>query len=205
MILDDDFEPLIPFDDLADLLMPLGCINGPAELHGMLCGKICGGARFDEGEWLQQAWEFLDAAGDISMEVTEALIDLYRITLAQFVKDDYNLELLVPGDWVDLEQRVAALGQWCNGFLIGFGTSGIDKDTEFPPAAAEAVRDLAAIVQASVDENDDEEEAENDYFNVGEYVRMAVLSLYSDLGQVRFDRGEDADPVADDDDEPVYH
>ena len=32
------------FDDLANLLAPLGTLNSPSELHGLLCGKLAGGA-----------------------------------------------------------------------------------------------------------------------------------------------------------------
>jgi uncharacterized protein YgfB (UPF0149 family) len=207
MLLDDHVEPLIPFEDLADLLMPLGCLNGPAELHGLLCGKLCGGLQPDESTWLEQAWEFLDVTASPGMEATEAMIDLLRITIAQFHSENYDVQLLVPGDDVDLDQRVQALSQWCHGFLTGFGTSGIDADAEFSPSSAESVRDLAAIVQASIDDSyDDEEEAEQDYFNVGEYVRMAVLTLYADFGQREFDRvPADTPPAADDDDGPTYH
>ncbi len=43
------------FDDLCDLLVPLGTINSPSELHGLLCGKLCGGAQLGEIPWLLEA------------------------------------------------------------------------------------------------------------------------------------------------------
>jgi uncharacterized protein YgfB (UPF0149 family) len=177
-------------------------------LHGLLCGKLCGGLLPDEATWLEQTWEFLDISASPGMEVTEAMIDLLRITIAQFHSENYDVQLLVPGDDVDLDQRVQALSQWCHGFLSGFGSSGIDADEEFSPSSAESVRDLAAIVQASIDDSyDDEEEAEQDYFNVGEYVRMAVLTLYADFGQREFDRTviDPLSPADGEDDGPTYH
>lgn len=210
--LDNDFEPLIPFEDLADLLLPLGCINGPAELHGMLCGLLCGGVRMEAADWLERAMEFLDVHNGAGMEVTEAVTDLYHITLAQFQRENYDLEIMVPGDDVDLDQRVLALSQWCHGFLSGLGSSGIDDNAELSPTSLEAIRDLSEIVQASIDDDiEDEEEAENDYFSVGEYVRIAVLGLYSDVGQATYDRMEDEaekEPTDDDDEEddsPIFH
>ena len=48
------------FDDLANLLAPLGTLNSPSELHGLLCGKLAGGATLSEISWLLEAVEFLD-------------------------------------------------------------------------------------------------------------------------------------------------
>lgn len=187
---EDDIEPLIPFDDLADLLLPQGSLNSPSELHGWLCGKLCGGVRLDEGEWLAQAWEFLDAVGGADREAREAVADLYRVTLAQFNDETFGLQLMLPDDETDLDQRVEALGQWCHGFLSGFGSSGLDGNSQFSADAADSLRDLAQIVQAGLDETE-LEEAETDFIEIAEYVRMAVLTLFADFGQLEFDRDDD--------------
>ncbi len=185
----NEIEALIPFDDLADLLLPMGSLNSPSELHGWLCGKLCGGARLEEADWLDQAWEFLDVVGGASTEAREAVAHLYVTTLAQFDDEQFGLQLLLPDDETDLDQRVQALGQWCHGFLSGFGSAGIDGESQFSANAADALRDLAAIVQAGLgDEDADEDDAEGDFIEIAEYVRMATLSLHADFGQIEFDR-----------------
>lgn len=184
-----EVEALIPFDDLADLLLPMGSLNSPSELHGWLCGKLCGGARMEEADWLDQAWEFLDVVGGAGAEAREAVAHLYATTLSQFNDEEFGLQLLLPDDETDLDQRVQALGQWCHGFLSGFGSAGIDGDAQFSADAADALRDLAAIVQAGLgDEDDDEDDAEGDFIEIAEYVRMATLTLFADFGQIEFDR-----------------
>lgn len=184
-----EVEALIPFDDLADLLLPMGSLNSSSELHGWLCGKLCGGARMEEADWLDQAWEFLDVVGGAGAEAREAVAHLYATTLSQFNDEEFGLQLLLPDDETDLDQRVQALGQWCHGFLSGFGSAGIDGDAQFSADAADALRDLAAIVQAGLgDEDDDEDDAEGDFIEIAEYVRMATLTLFADFGQIEFDR-----------------
>ncbi len=173
-------HPIIPFDELCDLLMPLGALNSPAELHGMLCGKLSGGQRLDTGAWARIAWDFLDLPGDPQGEAGMAIAQLYNASLRQLNDDDLGLSLLLPNDDVDLDQRTLALGQWCHGFLSGFGSAGIEGDCKLSAEASDALRDFAAIVQVGAEE--DSEEAEGDYTELVEYVRMATLSLFMEFG-----------------------
>ena len=182
-------ESLISFEELNHLLVPLGALNSPAELHGMLCGKLSGGVRLSAEEWLVQALEFLDIITDENQGVVgdhdgagqRALARLYPVVLAQLEDEHFSFQLLLPTDDASLEIRSEALGQWCHGFLSGFGSSGIAGDQKFSSEAADAMRDLAAIVSI-VHDGDDGEEEESNFFDIAEYVRMAVLTLFTELG-----------------------
>jgi uncharacterized protein YgfB (UPF0149 family) len=88
--------------------------------------------------------------------------------------------LLLPDDEFDLDQRIASLGQWCQGFLTGFAMAGkqqVDGAKTYSEELTEAISDIAAIAQVSADEGDDEE-GEQDYFAVCEYVRVAAMTIY---------------------------
>ncbi|GAB3112886.1 UPF0149 family protein [Aestuariicella hydrocarbonica] len=182
-------ELLISFEELNHLLVPLGALNSPSELHGMLCGKLCGGVRLSGEEWSQEALTFLDVitseeegvVGDPQGLGQTAIARLYHATLGQLEDSNYGFQILLPADDAELERRTAALGEWCHGFLSGFGSAGLDPEAEFSPDAAEALRDLAAIV--SIGESAEDEDAEADFSEIVEYVRMAVLTLYMDFGQ----------------------
>jgi yecA family protein len=190
-------EALISFEELNHLLVPLGALNSPSELHGMLCGKLSGGARLSSEEWAEEALTFLDVitneeegvVGDPEGLGQTAVARLYHVTLSQLEDSQYRFEVMLPADNAELERRTAALGEWCHGFLSGFGSAGLAADTTFSAEAAEALRDLAAIVSIGEGEEDDDE-AEADFAEVVEYVRMAVLTLFTDFGQVA-----DAKPV----------
>ncbi|TQV69698.1 UPF0149 family protein [Exilibacterium tricleocarpae] len=175
-----DLDHLMAFDDLCDVLLPLGALNSPAELHGLLCGKLSGGARLDGQRWLAVAWEFLDLAGEAAGAAAIALEQLHAVTLAQLQDDGFGLELQLPDDDTELEQRLTALSQWCHGFLSGFGSAGIDGRQQLSADASDALRDFAAIVQIGTDEEDDDE-AEAQYMQLVEYVRMATLTLFMEF------------------------
>ena len=85
------------------------------------------------------------------------------------------MKLLLPDDEVDLSQRTAALGQWCYGFLTGFGSAG-KTDRVLTEESEDGLRDLAAIAQIAVEDGDESDEA--DYMEVTEYVRQLAASLY---------------------------
>lgn len=166
---------ILTFDDLCNLLVPLGTINSPAELHGLLCGKLSGGAALSEVHWLLDAVEFLDFTQAPDESIRAALVQLYQTTILQ-LREGFGLTLLLPEDDIDLSQRTAALGQWCYGFLTGFGSAGITGRV-MTEEAEEGLRDLAAIAQIAIEDGDNESD-EADYMEVTEYIRMLAASLY---------------------------
>ncbi|MCV6613357.1 MAG: UPF0149 family protein [Cellvibrionaceae bacterium] len=178
----------LSFDEYCDLFAPIGALNSPAELHGMLCGRLCGGARQQRDKWLKLAWEFLDlvdlAQVSISSELETAVADLYTQTLASLEDENLSFNLLIPAEDTDMAQRLEALGQWCHGFLTGFGSSGLGGEQSFSPESAEALRDMAAIVQIATDE-EDSEQSQADLFEVSEYVRLAAVTLFLEFNSAQ--------------------
>lgn len=164
------------YENLNHLIIPKGALNSAAELHGMLCGKLCGGAQPSTQEWQQDALEFLDLAEGADGEILAALEALRAESVAQLQSSEFGFVLMLPGDDAELDLRASALGEWCHGFLSGFGSAGVKPETDIPADAAEALRDMAAIVQIEVDGSSEEDEA--GFFDVAEYVRMAALSLF---------------------------
>ena len=164
----------INFDDFCNLIAPLGAINSPSELHGLLCGKLSGGAELTEIRWLLDAVEFLDFTQAPDAKVREALTNLYHISVHQ-LRDGFGLTLLLPDDDSELSQRTATLGQWCYGFLTGFGSAG-KTDRILAEDAEDGLRDLAAISQIAIEDGDESHEA--DYMEVTEYVRQVAVSLF---------------------------
>src|SRR5690606_9708851 len=82
------------FDELANLLLPLGTINSPSELHGLLCGKLCAGASLNETHWLLEAVEFLDFTQAPDERVRDALSRLYHQSRDQLDQDFSPLLML---------------------------------------------------------------------------------------------------------------
>lgn len=187
-----DSPPLpakIDFDRLANALAPLGVLNSPSELHGLLCGKLSGGARVTEVQWLLDAVEFLDFTQAPDPQIRDLLTEVYLVTRQQ-LRGDFALKLLLPDDDELISTRVTALSQWCHGFLTGFG-SVENSNRQLDEDAQDMLRDLAAIVQIQIDDEEDDVNNESDYMEVTEYVRMIASNFYED-----FAAAEDVAPPA---------
>lgn len=173
------------YDEWADTLLKLQAITSPAELQGMLCGRLSGGQRLEHEAWLQAAVDFMDLLDTdldqaLDLESRVALVALYEENLASLNDLSRPLELLLPPDELSLRQRIDGLASWCQGFLHGLGASGLEGGSQLAPEVAEALRDFAQIAQARLDE-EEAEENEFYYTELVEYVRVAVLTLYAEF------------------------
>ncbi|WP_017938090.1 YecA family protein [Zestomonas thermotolerans] len=163
-----------PYSAFATLLASSGHPVSPAEVHGLLLGRSCAGAGFDAEAWLADARDLL-GGGELPDNVRQALIGLQEMVKAELTGEEMAVVLLLPPDEAPLAERAAALGQWCQGFLGGFGLAA--GSTALSAEAMEVLQDLAAIaqVQSALDESED---GESDYMEVMEYLRVAPLLLY---------------------------
>ena len=167
-----------PYTAFAALLASSGHPVSPAELHGLLLGRSCAGAGFDIDSWLVDAAELLGAAPQDN--VRQALIGLQEMVKGELSGDEVTVVLLLPSDEAPLRERAAAIGQWCQGFLGGFGLTA--RDSALSAEAMEVLQDLSAIaqVQNALEESED---GENDYMEVMEYLRVAPLLLFSECSK----------------------
>ena len=164
-----------PYQAFATLLSTSGHPVSPAELHGLLLGRSCAGAGFEAESWLADAAELLE--GEPQDNVRNALIGLQEMVKGELTSDDMTVVLLLPTDDAPLTERAVALGQWCQGFLSGFGLT--RREYALTDEAKEVLQDLAAIsqVQDALEESDD---GESDYMEVMEYLRVAPLLLFTE-------------------------
>ena len=165
-----------PYQAFATLLQTSGHNVSPAELHGLLLGRSCAGAGFDNEGWLIDAAELLES--EPHDNVRNALIGLQEMVKGELTGDDVTVVLLLPTDDAPLADRAAALGEWCQGFLSGFGLNCRDSSM-LSTEATEVLQDLAAISQVQ-DALEESEDGESDYMEVMEYLRVAPLLLFSE-------------------------
>ncbi|WP_137886413.1 YecA family protein [Pseudomonas sp. 2FE] len=167
-----------PYSAFAALLASSGQPVSPAELHGLLLGRSCAGAGFEIDPWLVDAAELLGGAPQDN--VRQALIGLQELVKGELTGDDMAVVLLLPSDEAPLAERAVALGQWCQGFLGGFGLTA--RDAALSGEAVEVLQDLAAIaqVQSALEESED---GESDYMEVMEYLRVAPLLLFTECAK----------------------
>lgn len=162
----------------ATLLASSGYSVSPAELHGVLVGRSCAGLGFEPEGWLEDAQELL---GDEPRDsVRQALLGLQEMVREELAGGEFAVVLLVPGDDEPLAERAGALGQWCQGFLSGFGLA--PREQALSADAMEVLQDLSAIAQVQ-SALEDSEDGESDYMEVMEYLRVAPLLLFAECAR----------------------
>ena len=168
----------ITFETIADALLSIAINDNPAELHGMLCGRLSGGQQMSDADCLAAIAELYDQEVSKFAPISRELLELHKLAADKLT--DTGFELLLPDDEFELAQRLDSLGLWCQGFLVGLGLSGLSRDAQFSADAADALKDLAQIAQIDPAELESEE-SEANFFEVSEYVRMAALLIQSEI------------------------
>lgn len=160
-----------------NLLASQGQHISPAELHGLLVGHSCAGAGFAADAWLENAAQLFD--GEIPATLQPALVGLQEMLKTEIcAKDCLAITLLLPGDDDELTLRSQALGEWCQGFLSGFGGSIGNK--QLSDEAREILEDYIAVAQIVAPEDDDNNADEASFMEVSEYLRMTAVYLFTE-------------------------
>lgn len=179
MIGEDEVKKLVVgYDQLDDILLTLDVFISPSELHGWLCGQLVQGAVSSEQDWLKNAAIYLERERIEVDEIVEALRSLYAQSLQELAGSGFNLYLVLPDDDADLALRAGCLGLWCQGFVAGFGHT---KFSLLSDDAKESFLYIKQISQIDSSELENGEENEEDMMQLIEYVRMAVILLYSEV------------------------
>jgi uncharacterized protein YgfB (UPF0149 family) len=154
-----------------------------SEAHGILCGIHCVTGMADKDAWIKQLLGDYDPQDLLLQECLSQLGLLFTQTTEQIAAQEYALELLLRDDEEPLIERIQDLGEWCQGFLFGVSLSGVKDIEKLPSDASEIMRDILQISKAAYEEGDDEEENENAYTEVVEYVRVGTLVIYTELNR----------------------
>lgn len=168
----------LDFDEVANLIVSVGASITPSEVHGLLAGQLAAGKRMEKDAWMNEASALLHTESSFNAEQQEQLQFIYRATLSQLSDDQLSFYPLIPDEDLEMEQRLQCLGLWCSGFMAGFAL--VEKQNPvLPELINDALNDLAAISQ--VGENEEEElneTAEEDLFQIVEYVRLAAMNIF---------------------------
>lgn len=170
-------ESTSAYTAFVNLLVSQGQHFSPAELHGLLVGHSCAGAGFTVDAWLENAAQLFD--GEIPATLQPALVGLQDMLKTEICAEDcLAITLLLPGDDDALTLRSQALGEWCQGFLSGFGGSIGSK--KLSDEAREILEDYIAVAQIIEPEGDDNSTDETSFMEVSEYLRMTAVYLFTE-------------------------
>jgi len=173
----EDEVAVFDFDEVANHLLDQGLDLSPSTLHGCLCGLLAAGAPAQAEAGLALLTQALDI--NLHGELAGQMMQLYEVSAAALIDEEFDFYPLLPDDDVDIVTRTDALAAWAGGFLGGFAQ--VNK-TQVGQDSSEILRDFAAIAEASVDDqhDEDEEESESNFLEVSEYLRFAALNVFMD-------------------------
>ncbi|RUO36112.1 YecA family protein [Aliidiomarina shirensis] len=168
------------FEQLNRQLQEENIILSAAEVHGMLTGLIASSAPSKEREWLAAMADLANEGQKFSDSMINTLEVLQQQTIVDLASHDLDFQLILPSDDEPLSDRLTALTEWAQCFLVGFGIhqQNLAKASD---DLKEAIQDLAEIARLSseVATGEDDERA---YYEVSEYVRITAIMCFNELG-----------------------
>lgn len=169
------------FDQWSQWLEQEQMIISAAELHGMLTGLLASGERA-EGDWLLMVADLANEGSAFSKPMVERLQLLAKAIRAELASEELLFQPLLPSDDELLTERLLALTEWTQCFLVGFGVNQQNLKSASSDLQ-EALQDMAEIARLSpeVESGEDDERA---YYEVSEYVRITAIMCFNELGQM---------------------
>lgn len=180
--------PPLDYDRLRDSLANIGAVMAAAELHGGVCGALCGGGQPAARRWLKDCLDDQELA-EPAAAIADELDQLIDASARMFVDSDLTFEPLLPDDDAPLEEQVQALGAWCQGFLSGVGATA-SREAAQGDSLREILHDFAEISRAGLSEDEAAGKDQPDFAlaELHEYVRVSAQIVFEEL------RGEPREP-----------
>lgn len=171
----------LQYDELSSHLADWAGICSCSEIHGLISGLASVGLASDYHVVETVLLRHLEEQSCPAL-AADALKEMQETILEQLDDHAFSFEALIPEDSEELYVRVQALSEWCQGFLVGFGTGVKAEQKNFSQETQEVLRDLVEISSVDADRNHiPEEEDEVALTELEEYVRTAVMMLYSEF------------------------
>jgi uncharacterized protein YgfB (UPF0149 family) len=165
------------YTEIQQLLTGQRSLADAAEAHGTLTGCLCVALEYRFEDWLQE----ILPEGQAQPQARDTLQHLFADTAESLEGADMAFNLLLPEDAEPIEARATALGQWCQGFLYGLGSSGAQDASGWSGQVGEIVRDLTEITHVGVDDDESEDSNESAYAELVEFVRAGVQLVFIEL------------------------
>lgn len=145
-----------------------------AEAHGIATGMLCINEHTASDSWLTELFQNTIL---LSEDEKWMLIRLFEETSQSLSSSQFEFELFLPEDDTLLTEQVAALKNWCQGFLYGVGA--VCPDLNWTKDAREILKDISEFTKLDTDAEGEEDEAA--FIEITEYLKSAVLLLREEL------------------------
>jgi yecA family protein len=175
-------------DELDALLKGCGSSWNAGQAHGLLCSRVSLAGADGASRWIAQVLG--DATSDVAQraECEEMLDALCATTWQQLVERQSEFSLLLPDDNDPASVRTEVIAQWCEGYLHGLVAEKHSEDLKKRLAEeplADIIKDMLEITRATVGDDADDNNIDNDLAELVEYLRVAVQLTYEELAEFR--------------------
>jgi len=179
---------VIEHDELDALLKSCGSSWNAGQAHGLLCSRLSLADAQGASRWIAQVLAEANSDAERRAECAEMLDALCASTWQQLVERMSEFDLLLADDEDPAAVRTEVMAQWCEGFLHGLVAEKHSEElkkrlTEEP--LADIIKDMLEITRATVGEEADDENFDNDFAELVEYLRVAVQLMYEELAEFR--------------------
>jgi hypothetical protein len=159
-----------------------------SQAHGFLCSRIAVRGTRARAGWLNQLTAGAATNDALRSDCAALLETLFTITWRQLAERQSQFVPLLPEDSHPAAERADALAHWCEGFLHGL-VSGPHPDTLRAQLATEPlsdiIKDMLEITRATADDDIDDEDNEQAYVELVEYIRVAAQLAFEELAGFR--------------------
>jgi uncharacterized protein YgfB (UPF0149 family) len=175
----DSNDNLMDFASMQAILTSEDVKYHASELHGVLTGLVCAGFEFEDQGYMAMLHDLFNDGDGFPASVKTALKKMYSELWTSILDDSYSFNLLLPDDDDSMAERGHALSVWVQGFNLGFGLQQKDSPV-VSKDVKEVLTDFVEIANLS-DEMEEDEDTEQAYFEISEYVRISALLCFSEL------------------------
>ena len=178
----------IDHNELDALLKSCGSSWNAGQAHGLLCSRLSLAGAEGASRWIVQVLADADADAAERGACEEELDALCAATWQQLVERQSEFNLLLPDDEDSPSVRTEVMAQWCEGFLHGLVAEKHSEELKKRLAEeplADIIKDMLEITRATVGDNAEDENIDNDIAELVEYLRVAVQLTYEELAEFR--------------------
>ena len=150
---------LLNYDHWTSQLDQNSVMASAAELHGLIAGMLSAGVPADSATILPVLYDFLNDGQALNTQLKASIEQLIIETAKQLADEDYSLQLLVPTDDDAMPERLEALTEWAQAFLVGFAIQQTDLSI-VAEEVRDAVEQLTEVTRIDIYTPDDTSEAE---------------------------------------------
>lgn len=184
---DNKSVQLPTFDQVEEVLAQANAYLEPSELHGLLCGSACHGGLSPDQEWMDVL--LAETPSEIFEQVELFIRQMFSVSVHQLASTDFDFQLLLldsktinETDNNTLLPQLAALGNWCEGFLLGMELGQRSARKKYNDDVKEALEDITQASRVYLKAVNSKELLDDSaLLECAEHVRVAVMLIYAEL------------------------